>query len=460
MTPTAVGRAGESAPPRIGASPGDAAPEAACTIPAAGAGSGPSPTQEASTLPTQKPASSSHVVEFSDVCVVPGQARILITPLRASDPHIWDPEDNVTPAELPGFWIAPGQARIVISAAAGVKIFAPAEFSDVCVVPGQARILITPLRASDPHIWDPEDNVTPAEFSGFLIIPGQAGIILARQPADTTPELVTGSLAIKPHVDPKEPDEIWNSAHWKPSSRRVLPPSPRTPSHQLADLLYKPVTHQFSRRKEWRSSWQLLAQRDFRLYFLGSLVSNLGTWLQSTAQVLIAYQVTHSVFTVGLIASAQFAGMIAVSPWAAVLPRNFSPRAVLVGTQFASAIIAGWMAWRYVSGSLGVHSLVFGALGLGSAYALALPVQTALVPGLVSDADATDAVKMNSVSYNAGRAVAPALCVLLITVAGPYLIFALNAISFVVFAMVLRKLRDVANDIALHLVLAAIFSAG
>jgi MFS family permease len=182
------------------------------------------------------------------------------------------------------------------------------------------------------------------------------------------------------------------------------------------------------------------------LYFVGSLISNLGTWLQSTAQVLIAYQVTHSVFTVGVIASAQFAGMIAVSPWAAVLADKFSPRAVLVGAQLISAIIAGWMAYRYISGALGVHSLVFGALGLGSAYALALPVQTALVPGLVRDGDATEAVKMNSVSYNAGRALAPALCVLLIATAGPYLIFTLNAVSFVIFAIVLRQLRDVVDD--------------
>ena len=67
------------------------------------------------------------------------------------------------------------------------------------------------------------------------------------------------------------------------------------------------------------------------------------------------------------------------------------------------------MAWRYHSGLLGVHTLVFGALGLGLAYALALPVQTALVPALVDPADATNAVRMNSVSYNAGRALAPAL---------------------------------------------------
>ncbi|MGH9827553.1 MAG: hypothetical protein ACREDR_30375, partial [Blastocatellia bacterium] len=40
-------------------------------------------------------------------------------------------------------------------------------------------------------------------------------------------------------------------------------------------------------RKNSRSSWQILSQHDFRLYFFGSLISNLGTWLQSTAQVLI-----------------------------------------------------------------------------------------------------------------------------------------------------------------------------
>src|SRR5207248_1756037 len=86
------------------------------------------------------------------------------------------------------------------------------------------------------------------------------------------------------------------------------------------------------RRVDPRSSWQVLGQRDFRRYFFGSLISNLGTWLQSTAQVLIAYQVTRSILMVGLIASAQFAGMV-VSPWAPVLAARVSSRAVLVGTQ-------------------------------------------------------------------------------------------------------------------------------
>ncbi len=205
-----------------------------------------------------------------------------------------------------------------------------------------------------------------------------------------------------------------------------------------------------TRRNNWRSSWQILNQYDFRLYFFGSLISNLGTWLQSTAQVLIAYQITHSVFTVGLIASAQFAGMVVVSPWAPVLADRLSPSAVLIGTQCAAALLAAGMAWRDFNGVLGVHSLLFGALGLGFAYALALPVQTALVPALVTEEDATDAVKMNSVSYNAGRALAPALGVLVIAFIGPDLIFALNAISFVIFAIFLHRLKRITDDISLR----------
>ncbi len=213
-----------------------------------------------------------------------------------------------------------------------------------------------------------------------------------------------------------------------------------------------------ARRVNSRSSWQILSQRDFRFYFFGSLISNLGTWLQSTAQVLIAYQVTRSVFMVGVIASAQFAGMV-VSPWAPVLAGRFSPRAVLVGTQSLSALIAGMMTWRYHDGLLGVHTLLAGAFGLGFAYALALPVQTALVPALVAEEDAADAVKMNSVSYNAGRALAPALCVPVIIFIGPDLIFAINAISFMIFVLILRRLKRIANDTSLRQTFAGVLRA-
>ena len=210
-------------------------------------------------------------------------------------------------------------------------------------------------------------------------------------------------------------------------------------------------------RTSWKSSWLLLEKRQFRLYFFGSLICNLGTWLQGTAQIIIAFQFTNSIFTVGLVASAQFAGMIVISPWAAILAARHSSRAVLIGTQFASAIIAVLMALCYGLGILNLPLLFFGALGLGFAYALALPVQTALVPALVDEADTPDAIKMNSVSYNAGRALAPALSVLVVASLGPDLIFIVNAATFVIFALFLRRLDRIAEDISLRLTVAAAF---
>ena len=192
--------------------------------------------------------------------------------------------------------------------------------------------------------------------------------------------------------------------------------------------------------KAERSSWRLLRNPRFRLYFLGSLVSNLGTWLQKTAQVLLAYQLTHSVFAVGLVVSAQFCGIPLLSPWAAVLASRIGSRKTLVATQCVSAAVACAMGWRYHNHMLGEHSLLAGALALGFAFSLALPVQTALVSRLVEPGDVEAAMAMNSVSYNSGRALAPALSILVIAFVGPDLIFAINGISFVIFAIVLSLL--------------------
>ena len=66
-----------------------------------------------------------------------------------------------------------------------------------------------------------------------------------------------------------------------------------------------------------RSNWQVLAQPRFRWYFAGSVVSNFGTWLQNTAQVVLAYQLTHSVFWVGVVTCAQFTSPLLLGPWPA-----------------------------------------------------------------------------------------------------------------------------------------------
>jgi predicted MFS family arabinose efflux permease len=190
-----------------------------------------------------------------------------------------------------------------------------------------------------------------------------------------------------------------------------------------------------------RSAWRALENPQFRAYFLGSLVSNLGTWLQNTAQVILAYKLTQSAFAVGLVTCAQFSGTLFLGPWAAVVASRIGGKRMLIATQCASALIAGGLAVLAAAGLLGEGILAVGAFALGLAFTFALPVQMALVPRLAAEADTEAAMTMNSVSYNAGRAVAPGLCVLVIIVLGFPWAFALNAISFAVFAAALAVCR-------------------
>ena len=85
------------------------------------------------------------------------------------------------------------------------------------------------------------------------------------------------------------------------------------------------------------------------------------------------------------------------------------------------------------------------ALALGLVFTFALPVQTALVPKLVPDTDTEATMAMNSVSYNAGRALAPALCVLLVAASGFAWAFALNALSFLLYAAALMRVRPLSG---------------
>jgi MFS family permease len=188
-----------------------------------------------------------------------------------------------------------------------------------------------------------------------------------------------------------------------------------------------------------RSAWKALENRNFKLYFVGSLVSNLGTWMQNTAQVLLAYDLTHSAFGVGVVTFAQFSGSLFLGPWAVMAAARFGGKRMLVATQAASAAIAGYMAILAATNSLDEKSLIVGALSLGLVLTFALPIQTALVPRLMPDTPAATkaAVAMNSVSYNAGRAVAPVISVVVITTTGFAWAFAANAISFLIFTMTL-----------------------
>jgi len=199
--------------------------------------------------------------------------------------------------------------------------------------------------------------------------------------------------------------------------------------------------HQVS--QEIRTPWHILrGNSGFRWYFLGSVTSDYGTWLQNTAQVLLVYQLAHSLFTVGLVTFAQFTSPLVLGPWAGVAADKFGGRCTLLFTQTVSAMVAAMLASLDFAGLMTPNVLVLGAIISGLAFTFALPARNITVQRLVPAQKLKAAYAMDSVSYNIGRAMAP---VLTMAMAGTGIsfgwAFAMNAVSFIAFSVILLRVH-------------------
>ena len=191
-----------------------------------------------------------------------------------------------------------------------------------------------------------------------------------------------------------------------------------------------------SRGGEQRTiSWRTLKNRSFRYYFIGSVTSDFGTWLQNTAQVLLAYRLSHSVLVVGLVTCAQFSSPLVLGPWAGVMTDKFGGRRILLATQLTAATVRRADGRRSRSRAICTR----GGCGAGPSQAdwpsrSRCQRETSPCDGSSRPKDIRPAFAMDSVSYNLGRAVAPPISVLLVTTAGFGWAFAANSLSFLVFA--------------------------
>jgi MFS family permease len=192
-----------------------------------------------------------------------------------------------------------------------------------------------------------------------------------------------------------------------------------------------------------RTPWHMLrGNTGFRRYFFGSVTSDFGTWLQNTAQVLLAYQLEHSVFIVGLVTFAQFTSPLVLGPWAGVAADKFGSLRTLLFTQVAAAITAAVLAGLDFAGLLNVWVLVAGAIITGLAFTFALPARNVTVQRLVPANKLKPAYALDSVSYNLGRAAAP-IVAMIMSVAGVSFAwaFAANAASFIAFSAILQRVH-------------------
>ena len=173
------------------------------------------------------------------------------------------------------------------------------------------------------------------------------------------------------------------------------------------------------------------AQRDYRLLWSGTVITQMGQWMQQVALGWLVLELTDSPTYLGLVGFARGLPMLFLALPAGVLADRVDRRKLLMGFQAAGALVAIILATLVVFDWIRPwHVLVLSILG-GSVMAFIAPTRQALVPAVVPRELMANAIAMNSAGQNSTRIVGPSLAGVLISAVGTSICFVAQALGFI-----------------------------
>jgi MFS family permease len=184
-----------------------------------------------------------------------------------------------------------------------------------------------------------------------------------------------------------------------------------------------------------------LRQRNYRLFFIGQLISVAGTWMQTVAQSFLVLGLTHSGTQLGLATAARFLPMFLFGPLGGVMADRLDKRRVLYVTQALSGLLAAAFAVLTGTHVIEMWMVYLLALALGGVNVFDNPARQSFISEMVSAEDLPNAVTLNSVSINMARIYGAALGGVIAATLGLALCFAANALSFVAVLVSLAAMR-------------------
>ncbi|HYU57277.1 MAG TPA: MFS transporter, partial [Actinomycetota bacterium] len=196
-----------------------------------------------------------------------------------------------------------------------------------------------------------------------------------------------------------------------------------------------------ARPKARHPAVRALSNRPFRLFFIGNLISQTGTFLQSAALAVLVFDLTGTNAAVGLTNAATFLPVLALALVGGELADRFNRRRLFLVTQVVSTIAVAALAALTAAGRV-TPGWIYALAGvLGLCYAVAIPTMHSLIPSLVPPADLGPSIGLTSVTFNAARIIGPAVASAAIAGLGFAGAFGLNALSFVPMIVALALIR-------------------
>jgi len=192
-----------------------------------------------------------------------------------------------------------------------------------------------------------------------------------------------------------------------------------------------------------KNMFRSLAGINYRIWFFGALVSNVGTWMQRTAQDwIVLTRLTHNNATaVGITMALQFGPQLVLLPVTGWAADRFDRRRTLMCTQAAMALLGAGLGVMTVTGVVQLWHVYVFALLLGVAAAFDAPARQSFVGELVDERNLSNAVALNSTSFNAARTIGPAIAGLMTAVVGAGPVFLINAATFIAVLVSLKVMR-------------------
>src|SRR2546425_909367 len=178
------------------------------------------------------------------------------------------------------------------------------------------------------------------------------------------------------------------------------------------------------------STFSAFRHRNYRLFWTGMLGSQVGTWMQSTAQSYLVWELTRSALATSLVTLFFSLPSTVLSLVGGVVADRMDRRRLILVTQTVFLLQAVVLTVLTFAGRIRIWEIYALALMNGTVMAFDSPGRQSMLPSLVPREDLSNAVALNSTVFNASRVVGPPLAGLVYAAVGPGWCFALNAVSF------------------------------
>jgi MFS family permease len=197
--------------------------------------------------------------------------------------------------------------------------------------------------------------------------------------------------------------------------------------------------------------FRALQHRNFQLFFAGQLISLIGTWMQSTAQLWLVYRLTNSAALLGVFGFANQIPILVLASVGGYVGDRYNRHLGVIWTQTASMILAFVLAALTLTHLIQVWHLIFIAFLVGVVNAFDVPIRQAFLVQMVGKEDLPNAIALNSSIFNGARVVGPAVAGVAIAWIHEGWCFFLNGVSFVAVILALLAMRIPKSEVKPHL---------